>query len=65
MTLIVLTRPWNLKTYTVCPDSETPDSETNMEKVAGHQLSLVMRNPVFWVSDQVRLKPPCSATETS
>ena len=28
-------------------------------------LSLVTRNPVFGVSDQVRLKPACSATESS
>ena len=29
------------------------------------QLSLVTRKPVFGVSDQVRLKLACSATETS
>ena len=29
------------------------------------QMSQVTRNPVFWVSDQVRLKTACSATETS
>ena len=28
-------------------------------------VSHVMRNPVFGVCDQVRLKPACSATETS
>ena len=28
-------------------------------------MSLVTRNPVFVVSDQVRLKPACSASETS
>ena len=28
-------------------------------------LSLVMRKPVFGVCDQVRLKPACSADETS
>ena len=30
-----------------------------------HYLSPVMRKPVFGVSGQVRLKPACSATETS
>ena len=29
------------------------------------ELSLVTRNPVFGVCDQVRLKPTCSTTETS
>ena len=29
-----------------------------------HDMSLVMRRPVFGVCDQVRLKPACSATET-
>ena len=28
-------------------------------------MSLITRKPVFGVSDQVRLKPACSATETS
>ena len=28
-------------------------------------LGFVARNPVFWVSHQVRFKPACSATETS
>ena len=30
-----------------------------------YYLGLIMRNPVFGVSGQVRLKPACSATETS
>ena len=30
-----------------------------------HCMSLVARKPVYGVSDQVRLKPTCSATETS
>ena len=38
------------------------DQPRNMFAV--YQLSLVMRKPVFGVSDQVRLKPACSATET-
>ena len=29
------------------------------------QVSLVTRKPVFGVSDQLRLEPVCSATETS
>ena len=33
--------------------------------VPGWYLSLVTRKPVFRVCDQVRLKPTCSATETS
>ena len=32
---------------------------------ANRYLSLVMRKPVIWVCDQVRLKPACSADETS
>ena len=28
-------------------------------------ISLVTRKPIFGVSDQLRLKPACSATETS
>ena len=30
-----------------------------------YNVSLVMRKPAFGVSDQVRLKPACSATEAS
>ena len=35
------------------------------EITALKQVSLVTRKPVFGVFDQVRLKPACSATETS
>ena len=35
------------------------------ETMTKKYLSLVTRKPVFGVSDQVRLKPACSATETS
>ena len=31
--------------------------------IADHDMSLVVRKPVFWVSDQVRHKPVCIATE--
>ena len=30
-----------------------------------HKMSLIMRKPVFRVSNQVRLKPACAATEAS
>ena len=38
--------------------------EVNIWSVC-HHMSLVTRKPVFGVCDQVRLKPACSATETS
>ena len=31
---------------------------------ASRNISLVTRKPVFWVFDQVRLKPACSGAET-
>ena len=34
-------------------------------RMPGYNMSLVTRKPVFGVSDQVRIKPACSATETN
>ena len=39
--------------------------EKLLQKNRKGQLSHVTRKPVFWVGDQVRLKPVCSADETS
>ena len=33
--------------------------------IVGFPMGLVATKPVFWVFDKVRLKPACSATETS
>ena len=37
----------------------------SLRMMVGHNMSLVTRKPVFGVCDQVRLKPVCSASETS
>ena len=40
-------------------------TRVNLEARDRYCMSLVTRKPVFGVSDQLRLKPDCSATETS
>ena len=50
---------WHLGTYNL----ETWAVNAKYEEVL--QMSLVPRKPVFGVSDQVILKPACSATETN
>ena len=37
----------------------------HLSEMTRYHMSLVTRKPVFGVCDQVRLKPACSATETS
>ena len=59
----VLKRPlrWSLN----CREGQSWDDQHHQEQIHCDDLSHVTRKPIFWVFDQVRLKPVCSATETS
>ena len=41
------------------------ETQNQQDRCDCHHLGLVARKPVFGVSDKVRFKPACSATETS
>ena len=53
------------QTYFFFGLSEISDTVNFLKEWTGHWLSLVTRKPVLGVCDQGRLKPDCSASETS
>ena len=48
-----------------CPKVKVHFSNVDLPRVSAVNLSLVLRKPVFGVSDQVRHKPGCQTTEDS
>ena len=53
-----------IKQNSVCERSSTDKPYIfPKSQMSGDQMSLVVRKPVFGVSDQVRHKPGCTATE--